>query len=156
MRRKDREVTDKVKIEELIEKCHCIRLGFYDKGEVYIVPLNYGYKFLDDTYTFYFHGAKEGRKAELIKTSPQVGFELDAGFELHPGDEPAECSCAYQSIIGTGVTEMIDSVKDKTEALDLIMYHYSKRRPGQYPIEILKRTLIFKMTVDKLSCKEHL
>lgn len=26
---------------------------------------------------FYFHGAQEGRKADLIRTAPRVGFELD-------------------------------------------------------------------------------
>ena len=43
MRRKDREVTDAGKIREAIEASHCCRLGFYDEGEVYIVPMNFGY-----------------------------------------------------------------------------------------------------------------
>ena len=40
MRRKDREVTDSQKIREIILSCRCCRLGFYDNGEVYIVPLD--------------------------------------------------------------------------------------------------------------------
>ena len=43
MRRKDREVTDSQKIREIILSCRCCRLGFYDNGEVYIVPLDFGY-----------------------------------------------------------------------------------------------------------------
>ena len=39
MRRNDREVTDIAKISDIISKCHCCRLGFYDAGKVYIVPL---------------------------------------------------------------------------------------------------------------------
>ena len=39
MRRKDREVTDSQKIREIILSCRCCRLGFYDNGQVYIVPL---------------------------------------------------------------------------------------------------------------------
>ena len=43
MRRKDREITDEAKIDEIISRCNCCRIGFNDSGEVYIVPLNFGY-----------------------------------------------------------------------------------------------------------------
>mgnify|MGYP001447539251 CR=1 FL=1 len=39
MRRKDREVTDYGKISKVIAASHCCRLGFYEEGEVYIVPI---------------------------------------------------------------------------------------------------------------------
>lgn len=55
MRRKDREVTDPAKIQDIMERCTCCRVGFNDDGEVYIVPLNFGYKISDDKYTLYFH-----------------------------------------------------------------------------------------------------
>ena len=59
MRRKDREVTDPKRIADVISRCSCFRIGFYDDGEVCIVPLNFGYEIKDDTYILYFHGAKE-------------------------------------------------------------------------------------------------
>ena len=34
MRRKDREVTDSKIIEDIIRRCTCLRIGFYDDGEV--------------------------------------------------------------------------------------------------------------------------
>ena len=70
MRRKDREVTDFMQIENIISRCTCCRIGFYDDGEVYIVPLNFGYEAKGDTYILYFHAAKEGRKIDLIKKIP--------------------------------------------------------------------------------------
>ena len=70
MRRKDREVTDAFKIEEIIAGCHCCRLGFNDDGEIYILPLNFGWEKQGGGYVLYFHGAREGRKIDLIgKTS---------------------------------------------------------------------------------------
>ena len=75
MRRKDREVTDSQKIREIILSCRCCRLGFYDNGEVYIVPLDFGYYENNGRRVFYFHGAKEGRKYRLTEKSPTVGFE---------------------------------------------------------------------------------
>ena len=43
MRRKDREVTDRGMIHEIIDRCMCCRIGFNDEGQVYIVPLSFGY-----------------------------------------------------------------------------------------------------------------
>ena len=75
MRRNDREVTDIAKISDIISKCHCCRLGFYDAGKVYIVPLNFGYEETNGTWIFYFHGAAEGRKIDLIKQTHHAGFD---------------------------------------------------------------------------------
>ena len=82
MRRKDREVTDEKKIMEIISQCYCCRLGFIDKGAVYIVPLNFGFEKKATDYVFYFHSAMEGRKIECMKTGNPVGFELDTNYQL--------------------------------------------------------------------------
>lgn len=88
MRRKDREVTDESRIDGIIRRCSCCRLGFSDGGEVYIVPMNFGFVKRDGKRVFYFHSAKEGRKVELLKNGCDVGFEMDCGYELHPGEGP--------------------------------------------------------------------
>ena len=67
MRRKEREITDPEKIEEFISGEQILRVAFYDEGDIYIVPVNYGYLYENDKYSFYFHGAKAGRKYELSK-----------------------------------------------------------------------------------------
>ena len=72
MRRKEREVIDDVQIDGIIRKCKICRVGFYDNGEVYIVPLNFGFVHSGNKRIFYFHGAKEGRKFELIRHKPEV------------------------------------------------------------------------------------
>ena len=66
MRRKDREVTDKKAIEAFIAKEQILRIAFYDNGDIYLIPVNYGYTYEKEKYTFYFHGAKAGRKYEMI------------------------------------------------------------------------------------------
>ncbi|MEE1312942.1 MAG: hypothetical protein UHS41_04245 [Lachnospiraceae bacterium] len=43
---------------------------------MYIIPLNFGYEINDNAYVIYFHGAKEGRKIELIQKSTIAGFEI--------------------------------------------------------------------------------
>ena len=80
MRRTDREITDAEKITQIIQTCHCCRLGFCDNGAVYIVPLNFGYAEENGKRVFYFHSAKSGRKLDLIAGAPSVGFELDVNY----------------------------------------------------------------------------
>ncbi len=61
MRRKDREVTDQKKIEEIIQACDCCRIGLADDGKAYIVPLSFAYVREGGKGCFYFHGASRGR-----------------------------------------------------------------------------------------------
>ena len=82
MRRKDREITDRVKIKEIISECDCCRLGFNDNGKVYIVPLNFGFVERNEKFIFYFHGAKTGRKHDIMKENNNVGFELDTNHRI--------------------------------------------------------------------------
>ena len=89
VRRQDRQITDKKMIEQFLSEQHIIRIGYYDKAndEVYIVPVNYGYTINDDQYIFYLHGAPKGRKYELTKDEPNVGFEIDGNYKLAEGKQ---------------------------------------------------------------------
>ncbi len=96
MRRQDREVKDFDKITATIEGCDCCRLGLNDDGQVYIVPMNFGFKVQNNNIVLYFHGASEGRKIDILKRNPHVGFEMDTGHHLNEAD------IAYQGVcIGT-------------------------------------------------------
>lgn len=75
MRRSDREITDKKMIETFIANEQILRIGFYDNGDVYVVPVNYGYSYINDKYSFYFHGAKAGRKFEQISCKVKQPLE---------------------------------------------------------------------------------
>lgn len=84
MRRKDREVTDVNKINEIIAGVDHFRIGFYDEGDIYIVPLHFGTEVLPDgKRLFYAHGALEGRKMTLAKVGGNVGFELDRNYAFY-------------------------------------------------------------------------
>lgn len=156
MRRKDRLVTDPQRIEEIIKKCNCCRIGFNDDGEVYIVPMNFGYERDGDSYTFYFHGMSVGRKVDLIKKSPKVGFEMDAGFQLMgDGDIACKYSALFQSIIGTGEMSIVEDPEEKRKGLNLVMEYYTGRKDWTYEDWRIKGVGIFKLRVTELSCKEH-
>ncbi|MBE6883018.1 MAG: pyridoxamine 5'-phosphate oxidase family protein [Ruminococcaceae bacterium] len=157
MRRSDREVTDPSKIREIIDRCVCCRIGFYDEGDIYILPLNFGYERKQGGYTFYFHGAKEGRKITLIEKSPHVGFEMDANYALNESELPCNYSARFQSIIGTGTVSMITEKAEQKHALEKIMEHSTQmQKKWEFSEEMLNAVSVFQLDVIQLSCKEHL
>lgn len=155
MRRKDREVMEEEKINQIISDCSCCRLGFYDDGEIYIVPLSFGYAAENGRRTFYFHGAKEGRKIDLIAASPSVGFELDTNYSLQEGKTACQHSARFQSVIGTGQVGFVEDRTEKRAALQTIMLHNTGKGSWDFPDAMLDAVRVFKLEVKSLSCKEH-
>ena len=158
MRRKDREVLDEIKIDEFIRNCDCCRIGFYDKenNEVYIIPLNFGYSHVDNKRVFYFHGAKEGRKIELISKTKKVSFEMDSNHELIIGKMACNYSERYQSVMGTGLISFVEDKDEKIAALNEIMFQSTGKKDWDFPEPMLNGVAVFMIEVTSLSCKEHL
>lgn len=160
MRRKDREVIDFAKITDIISRCTCCRIGFNDDGEVYIVPLNFGFEQKDNTFVFYFHGANEGRKIDLIQKNPAVGFEMDTDHTVYSLDETDTIACNYtarfQSVIGNGIVSIVSDTEEKKHGLSLLMEHNTGKTDWHFEEKMLRAVTVFKLEVTKLSCKEHL
>ena len=158
MRRKDREITDKKMIEEFLNSQKIIRIGFYDKTncEVYIVPVNYGYTIENDNYTFYFHGGKRGRKYELSKDGPNVGFEIDGQYELVEGKRACDFSAKYQSIIGNGKVKILEDEEEKKKGLNALMKQTTGKTDFEYNSRMIQNVCVYMLSVTKLSCKGHL
>ena len=158
MRRKDREITERQAIIDIIARCQCCRIGFQDDGEIYIVPLNFGFECNGEGMVFYFHGAKEGRKIDLIAKSPNVGFELDTNHEVYTkSDNSAACTytARFQSVIGTGKVSMVKDADEKKHGLLLLMQHATQKSQWVFDEKMLNAVAVFKLEVEKLSCKEH-
>ena len=158
MRRKDREVLDEVKIDKFIRNCDCCRIGFYDKenNEVYIVPLNFGYSNVDNKRVFSFHGAKEGRKIDLISKTKKVSFEMDSNHELIVGKMACNYSERYQSVMGTGLISFVEDKDQKIAALNEIMFQSTGKKDWEFPEPMLNGVAVFKIEVTSLSAKERL
>ena len=153
MRRSDREITDVKLIEAFIAKEQIMRIAFYDNGEIYIVPVNYGYTNDSGQYAFYFHGAKAGRKYELSKESPNIGFEIDGNYELLEADIACDFSAKFQSVVGTGKISIVEDRKEKIKGLNVLMRQTSGKTEWQYSEEMMNAVAVYKVDVNKISCK---
>ena len=154
MRRHDREIAERERIDEIIERCEVLRLGLNADDGPYIVPLNFGYA-PGSPAKFYFHGAKEGRKAEMIGSGCKAGFELDTGHRLRSAELGCRHTYFYRSVVGTGLVEPVTNLEEKKQALSLIMAHYRKDRAFSFTDEQAQTVAVFCLTVEACSGKEH-
>ena len=153
MRRSDREITDEKAIAAFLAHEQILRVGFYDKGEVYIVPVNYGCLCENGRYTFYFHGAKAGRKYQLCRSNPTVGFEVDGQYRLIEGETACQYTASFQSVIGTGTLQIVEDAAEKQIGLNALMQQATQSAEWEYSDAELETVAVFKLTVQKISCK---
>ncbi len=121
MRRKDRQITDPAEIRAILARARVLHLGLFDGEYPYVVPMHYGFSLADGKLTLYTHGAKEGRKLDLIRRDGRVFVEIDTDEELLPG--PAACAwgACYASVMGRGRASIVEDGAEKCRALELLM-----------------------------------
>lgn len=155
MRRKDREVTSYEKMLEIVGSCDCCRIGLVDEDGAYIVPLNFGYEEKDGELILYFHGAKEGKKIDLIKDQATASFEMDTKHELVEGNVPCAYSYLFRSVMGKGKIELLEDYQEKVHGLLSVMAHYSDKTDWSFPEKMVNSMAVIRLTVREWSCKEH-
>ena len=141
MRRQDREVSERAKIDEVIESCDCIRLGLNAEDGAYIVPLSFGYA-PEEPAKFYFHSATEGRKVSMIGSGTKAGFEMDSAHRLGEAELGCKHTYFFKSVIGTGFVRPVEDLDEKKRALTLIMAHYRKDRAFSFTDEQARTVLL--------------
>ena len=152
MRRSDRAVTEMTDILQMLDRCAVCRLGLVDAAEAYIVPMNFGYTYEDERLTLYFHGARVGRKIDLITRNPRASFELDGAHELIRSTSACQYSYAFESVMGSGAIRVLETADEKAAGLNAIMAHFTSE-PVQYDAQVLTRTAVIQLTVDQISAK---
>lgn len=154
MRRQDREIKDFEDIVEVMKRCEVCRLALHDGEYPYILPLNFGMQLEGGKPVFYFHGALEGKKYDLIAQNSRAGFEMDCSTRLVTIPEEGNCTMEYESVMGQGIVEIVPE-EEKEKALVLLMKHYHKE-DFPYNKAVLPRTKVFKLTVEACTGKRRM
>ena len=153
MRRKDREITDKQDILEVMKKCDVCRIALHNGDYPYIVPLNFGLQVENDMPALYFHGALEGKKYELIEKDNRASFEMDCGHQLILDKAQGNCAMEYESVIGQGYIEMLNE-EEKYEALRILMKQY-RREDFPFNEKVIPMTAVFRLRVESMTGKRR-
>lgn len=153
MRRAGREVTDFNEIIDIMRQCDVCRLALNDDPVPYILPLNFAVEVEGTQVFLYFHGAREGRKYELIARNPAVSFEMDCKHSLLYSPAEKYCTEQYASVIGSGVIDFVPD-EEKFQALQAINNHY---HPDGFPVNerSIPATTVMKLTVHTMTAKSN-
>lgn len=149
MRRKDKEIDNKEKIEQILEKSAVCRIALCDQGRPYLVPMNFGYQ----NHCLYLHSASEGRKVEILRRNNSICFQMDCGVELVKADQPCKWGMKYSSVIGSGKARFIEDYQEKIMALDVIMQKYDPGRIFHYDEQIVRDLTVLKVEISELTGK---
>ncbi len=154
MRRHDRELTERGDLEAILRTADVCRLAFATGGSPYIVPMNFGFRW-EERLVLFFHCASEGRKLDLMKADPLVGFELDVDHRLVKASDACNWGMDYGSIIGTGRLSLVEGDENRCAALDAIMAQYGfEGAPGYAPAKYA-RTVVLRLDVEEFSGKRR-
>ena len=151
MRRTDREVTDFNAVVDILRRADTIRLGMHAGEHPYVVPLSFGFEVVDGRVILYFHGAKAGRKHDLLRANPHVCVEADIfhRYVMNPGGP----TTMYESFIGFGLAEPVTG-GEAAHGMDLMLTHCGFDGYAFDP-GALEHTEITKITLDTCTGKRH-
>lgn len=153
MRRKDREICERGKIEAILDRALICHLGLCYDNWPYVIPLNYGY---EDGH-LYFHGANEGKKIDIIKENPKACFQVENDVTLIPRpDKRSGFDQSYRSVIGFGNIRIVEDFEEKRHALKVLAAHYCRQGVDiPRPDKLLEKVCVIDLEIIHMTGKER-
>jgi len=155
MRRSDREITDINHIFDILNRCDTINLGMNGGTCPYVIPMTFGCAIENGKIVVYFHSALGGRKWDILNRDPNVCVEAHLYYKTVK-EENGGLTAKYESVIGTGVAQMIEEKSEKVSSLKVMLDHYKE---SGFPAESCKglpHCAVFRVVLDEVSGKHNL
>jgi len=151
MRRKEKEITDRHQMEEILHKSLVCRLALCDfNGNPYVVPLSFGY----EDGKVYFHSARAGRKVDMLRENPKVCMVFDVDQKPVTGETACDWGMHFKSVIAFGTATLLEGADEKKQGLDVIMSKYAgSGGPWEYKDKGLEATLLIRVDIQETTGK---
>ena len=151
VRRKDREITDRDVLKQVLRSTKYVTVALCMDNEPYLVSLSHGYD--EATNCLYFHCADEGKKLVYMKANSRVWGQavLDYGVT-------DECDYAYTSVHFRGKASMIEDLREKQHAIEVLVRQLSENpeeKLAKIKPEKLARTAMGRIDIEYMSGKQH-
>ncbi len=153
-------ITDTAAIHEVLDAAPILYLALHAEPAPHVVPVCFG----RDGEVLYIHGSLRGRKIELIRADPRVGFSACTDVKIQAGADACGWSASGRSVVGTGRARVVEDEAERIRGLDAIMRHYDpsweKSRVGdegsgrpRYRPGSLSRTAVIAIQVEACTGK---
>jgi len=121
MTKRERQIFDPQQIQKILDTCKVLHLGLAVNNEPYVVPMNYGYTVEDGKLIVYLHSALKGKKLDMIRSNPNVFFEMDCDLNPFEGEKPCQYGLSYSSVMGRGKAVIVEDAEEKMKAMSILM-----------------------------------
>ena len=161
MRRDEFNINDKNSIDEILQACEYGTLSLISEEKPYVVALN----FVQYKNAIYFHGAKEGKKIEAIKSNPNAAFLVVKPYSYIPSyfsDTMAACPATqfFASVLLEGKLSFVEYEDKKADILNALMKKFQNEdsfeeiayEKAMYT-KMLDKTAIIELKIETQSCK---
>ena len=159
MRRKDRELTDFETIRQIIDSCEVLRIGLSDPEDPlypYIVPVNFGYTADEqDGIRFFIHGARAGRKFELMQKVGCCSFQMECDSVIEPIPQTKDVTTRYKCVMGKADLTLLEG-EAAIHALEVLMDCDEKTRGFEWNRNAVSHTAVWELKVTELNAKANL
>lgn len=138
---------------DIIEKCDVCYVSMVDiENKPYVIPMNFGFA----ENTILLHGAKQGKKIDILKSKPNVCIVFSTDHQLRWQNEEVACSWSmkYRSVLAYGKVEFIDDNKEKEILLHQFMKSYSPK-DFKFSKPSLEEVQLIKVPVDKIEGRAY-
>lgn len=151
MRRKDREITNVQNIVDILQRTDVLRIGLSVEDRPYIVPMNFGFEIKDDeNIVFYLHGARSGKKIDMMRKNNRICFEADIMHQIVAEEKPQNWTTTYESITGEGAIKELLEPDEKLYALSAIMKKAGYQKELTLESKILEHVMVMKIIVETI------
>lgn len=150
MRRKEREITDRKEIDEIISLGKVMHLALSDNNLPFLIPVFYAY----DGTSLYFHSAKAGTKIDILKRNNNVCFEISVDNGIVESDMACDFEAKHRTVIGFGKAQFVESEDDKIAVLDRIVSQFTDKK-FEYPKGNLHATAVIRIDIESIKGKKH-
>ncbi|MDR0768771.1 MAG: pyridoxamine 5'-phosphate oxidase family protein [Dysgonamonadaceae bacterium] len=150
MRRKEREITDRREIDEIVYSARVMHLALSDNNTPFLVPVFYAY----NGSSLYFHSARAGTKINILKRNNQVCFEISVDHGVIESDSACDFEARHRTVIGFGKAIFVEDETERTAALKSIVKQFTDKT-FEFPKANLHATAIVRIDIDLIKGKKH-
>ena len=154
MTKRERQVTDEQQIWGILDRAKFLHLGLAVNNEPYVVPMSYGYTHENGRLVLYLHSAVRGKKLDMIRSNPNVFFELDCDQLPFEGQKPCQYGLSYSSVMGRGRATIVADAQEKEKAMTLLM----KTQTGKdfsFTEELVSIVAVIRIDVTEYTAKHR-
>lgn len=133
---------------EIMDKAPYVTVAMTEEdGSPYAVPLSLAR--VDDK-TFYFHGALEGKKLDIIRKNPMVWLSAVTTCKPVVGPKDDSFTLEFKSAMAQGIAEIVTDEAEKVTAMRAICERFLPKHMAAFDASIarsLGRTAVVRITL---------